>query len=94
MPVPDLKPCAAYGCDKQIKRGMLMCPRHWRQLSKERQEEILSTLAAWRAGLGSARNYINAVAQAQLAIATLEGQSLEVIAGLAYGPQSTEKGGN
>jgi hypothetical protein len=74
------KPCAAYDCKEQIKRRLLMCPRHWRMVPRHTQDLVINALDAWQRCSGSARDYVHAVAEAQLAVAIADGQNENVIA--------------
>ncbi len=40
------RPCAAHGCDVQVRPGMLMCREHWFQVRKPTRDAIM---AAWSA---------------------------------------------
>jgi hypothetical protein len=82
MPTITMKPCAAHNCEERIKRRMLMCSRHWRMVPLEIQDRVIITLQDWQRG-GSARAYVHAVAEAQLAVARKDNQNIEVIAALA-----------
>lgn len=59
-----------------------MCPRHWRMVPQHIQDRVITTLEDWQQG-GSARTYVHAVAEAQLAVAIKDNQNSDVICTLA-----------
>jgi hypothetical protein len=82
MPHYETKPCAAHGCAERIKRRLLMCPHHWRMVPRDVQDRVINTLDDWQRG-GSAKPYVHAVAEAQLAVAIKDNLGADVIAALA-----------
>ena len=79
----ETKPCAAFDCDERIKRRLLMCPHHWRMVSRDVQDRVIIALDNWQSARGPAKAYIAAVAQAQLDVAIKEDLSPSIIAAFA-----------
>lgn len=82
-PVNHIKPCYAAGCDKKIRRDLLMCWDHWKHVPRRLQDDVYSTLNHWREG-GSYLPYQLAILEAQLAIAERDKKSEEVLAHIRH----------
>lgn len=75
MPIPP-RPrggeCYATGCETTIRRGLLMCRRHWSRVPRDLQAEVYGT---WRAVLrgesGSMERWLEAAARAREALETV-----------------------
>lgn len=69
------KPCGAWGCKRQVRPGLLMCPEHWRMVPQEIRSEVLIT---WRrflkVGHEARGNYNTAVAKACQAVEAAKGR--------------------
>jgi hypothetical protein len=77
-----MKLCAAPRCATRIETCLLMCRRHWFMLSARQRDDVYRTLRAWEMSGAPARDYVKAVADAQLTIAKLEERSPELIAAI------------
>jgi hypothetical protein len=47
--------CAAVDCTERIRRGLLMCPKHWRMVPKGLRLEIVEHLRLFQSALRAAK---------------------------------------
>jgi hypothetical protein len=70
--------CHAIGCQKAVEPRFFMCLPHWQSLPKNHQEAIW---ASYRKGQENSKapslRYLVAQTQAVLAVATIDGRSVE-----------------
>jgi len=59
--------CAATGCREEIRRGLLMCGRHWGLVPRDIQREVLASFKDLTGG-GNKHRYVVAVSQAIRAV--------------------------
>lgn len=72
------KTCFAYGCAERIKRGYLMCERHWFRVPSHLRDQVYLTLTDMRLGKG-ARGHTLAAHRARLAVAEWEHADKDVL---------------
>ena len=66
--------CYAELCTEQVKRGMLMCPDHWRLVPFKVRVRVLTAYRAWKAGVSKEtdREYLAAINLAREEVAKRE----------------------
>jgi hypothetical protein len=92
MPMVNLKPCCAFGCEERIERQFLMCTKHWKSVPQDLQRKVYATLHCWLKG-GPSRPYVVATIRARLAVATHEHRGEHIIAAFEAALQLYAKGG-
>lgn len=52
--------CPVTGCDRDLPRHLLMCPRHWREVPSNLQREVNRTWKNAESGAGGVQSYMDA----------------------------------
>lgn len=68
--------CAAHACTREISLALLMCPRHWKLVSRESQKAIYRTVND-----KDRQTYYSHVADAIVAVRQKEKRGVELPAG-------------